>query len=102
MHTKLERLLSKSLTALEVMTYYLVVHTGPAGADVLPGGACQGCSNALHRLDLEEQAEVLKTRLAVLLILQLGRVIIAIVMIVLKGAVRDFSTTSSLRTASLA
>ena len=29
MHTKLERLLSKSLTTLEVMTYYLVVHTGP-------------------------------------------------------------------------
>ena len=27
-HTKLERLLSKSLTTLEVMTYYLVVHTG--------------------------------------------------------------------------
>ena len=30
MHTKFERLLSKSLTTLEVMTYYLVVHTGPA------------------------------------------------------------------------
>ena len=30
MHTKLESLLSKSLTTLEVMTYYLVVHTGPA------------------------------------------------------------------------
>ena len=29
MHTKLERWLSKSLTTLEVMTYYLVVHTGP-------------------------------------------------------------------------
>ena len=29
MHTKLERLLSKSLTTLEVMSYYLVVHTGP-------------------------------------------------------------------------
>ena len=29
MHAKLERLLSKSLTTLEVMTYYLVVHTGP-------------------------------------------------------------------------
>ena len=29
MHTKLERLLSKSLTTLEVMPYYLVVHTGP-------------------------------------------------------------------------
>ena len=28
MHTKFERLLSKSLTTLEVMTYYLVVHTG--------------------------------------------------------------------------
>ena len=26
---KFERLLSKSLTTLEVMTYYLVVHTGP-------------------------------------------------------------------------
>ena len=31
MHTKLERLLSKSLTTLEVMTYNLVVHTGPDG-----------------------------------------------------------------------
>ena len=29
MHTKFERLLSKSLTTLEGMTYYLVVHTGP-------------------------------------------------------------------------
>ena len=29
MHTKLERLLWKSLTTLKVMTYYLVVHTGP-------------------------------------------------------------------------
>ena len=29
MHTKLERLLSKSLTTLEVMSYYRVVHTGP-------------------------------------------------------------------------
>ena len=28
-HTKFERLLSKSLTTLEVMSYYLVVHTGP-------------------------------------------------------------------------
>ena len=29
MHMKFERLLSKSLTTLEVMTHYLVVHTGP-------------------------------------------------------------------------
>ena len=29
MDTKFERLLSKSLTTLEVVTYYLVVHTGP-------------------------------------------------------------------------
>ena len=29
MHTKFERLLSKSLTTLEVVTYYPVVHTGP-------------------------------------------------------------------------
>ena len=29
MHTKFERLLSKSLTTLEVVMYYLVVHTGP-------------------------------------------------------------------------
>ena len=29
MHTKFERLLSKPLTTLEVMSYYLVVHTGP-------------------------------------------------------------------------
>ena len=32
MHTMFERLLSKSLTTLEVMTYYLVVHTGPGQA----------------------------------------------------------------------
>ena len=32
MHTKFERLLSKSLTTLEVMSYYLVVHTGPGAA----------------------------------------------------------------------
>ena len=31
MHAKFERLLWKSLTTLEVMSYYLVVHTGPAG-----------------------------------------------------------------------
>ena len=30
-HTKFERLLSKSLTTLEVMTYNLVVHMGPGG-----------------------------------------------------------------------
>ena len=29
MRAKLERLLSKSLTTLEVMAYYFVVHTGP-------------------------------------------------------------------------
>ena len=29
MHAQFERLLSKSLTTLEVVTYYLVVHTGP-------------------------------------------------------------------------
>ena len=29
MHTKFERLLSKSLTTFEVMAYCLVVHTGP-------------------------------------------------------------------------
>ena len=29
MHAKFEHLLSKSLTTLEVMVYYLVVHTGP-------------------------------------------------------------------------
>ena len=34
MHTKFERLLSKSLTTLEVMTYYLVVHTGPGHVHV--------------------------------------------------------------------
>ena len=30
MRIKFERLLSKSLTTLEVLTYYLVVHTGHA------------------------------------------------------------------------
>ena len=29
MHTKFERFLSKSLTTLEVIAYYLVVHTAP-------------------------------------------------------------------------
>ena len=29
MHAKFERLLSKSLTTMEVMAYDLVVHTGP-------------------------------------------------------------------------
>ena len=38
MHTKFERLLSKSLTTLEVMGYYLVVHSGPdeVNSDELP------------------------------------------------------------------
>ena len=35
MHTKLGRLLSKSLTTLEVMTHYLVVHTGRGVADFM-------------------------------------------------------------------
>ena len=33
MHTKLERLLSKTLTTFEVMTHYLVVHMGPDALD---------------------------------------------------------------------
>ena len=37
MYTKLERLLSKSLKTLEVMTYYLVVHTGPEGSLLVVG-----------------------------------------------------------------
>ena len=37
MHTKFERLLSKSLTTLEVMTHYLVVHTGPGGLELSKG-----------------------------------------------------------------
>ena len=37
MHTKFERLLSKSLTTLEVMTYYLVVHTGPGQGETETG-----------------------------------------------------------------
>ena len=36
MHTKLERLLSKSLTTLEVMSYYIVVHTGPCPVTLWP------------------------------------------------------------------
>ena len=35
MHTKFERLLWKSLTTLQVMTYYLVVHTGPGNSHVV-------------------------------------------------------------------
>ena len=43
MLTKFERLLSKSPTTLEVMTYYLVVHTGPGPPDQRPiGGAHTG------------------------------------------------------------
>ena len=34
MHAKLERLLSKSLTTFEVMSYYLVVRTGPGFCSV--------------------------------------------------------------------
>ena len=34
MHAKLERLLSKSLTTLEVMAYDLVVHTGPGQVSI--------------------------------------------------------------------
>ena len=41
MHTKFERLLSKSLTTLEVVTYYLVVHTGPGLSLCLPGSPGQ-------------------------------------------------------------
>ena len=41
MHAKLERLLSKSLITLEVMAYYLVVHTGPGLA---PGTVATGVS----------------------------------------------------------
>ena len=40
MHTKFERLLWKSLTTLEVMTYYLVVHTGPRCGIGTPCAAC--------------------------------------------------------------
>ena len=52
MHTKFERLLSKSLTTLEVTTYYLVVHTGPGWAmsDVSEQswqGTAAGCGQGL-------------------------------------------------------
>ena len=40
MHTKFERLLSKSLTILEVMAYYLVVHTGLDPYCLLYNAAC--------------------------------------------------------------
>ena len=36
MHAKFERLLSKSLTTLEVMAYYLVVHAGPGFHSTFP------------------------------------------------------------------
>ena len=49
MHAKFERLLSKSLTILEVMAYYLVVHTGPGepasastAVDLCSIAACAG------------------------------------------------------------
>ena len=45
MHTKFERLLSKSLTTLEVMTYDLVMHTGP-GSD-----KCTYCHTEVHAAD---------------------------------------------------
>ena len=53
MHTKLERLLSKSLTTLEVMTYYLVVHTGPDEVESTQAwqSSCPAESSiVLHRL----------------------------------------------------
>ena len=46
MHTKFERLLSKSLTTLEVMTYYLVVHTG-LGWVLKCGALVRGIVNAV-------------------------------------------------------
>ena len=48
MHTKLERLLSKSLTTLEVVVHYLVVHTGPGGGDTEWQGGSAGSAAHCH------------------------------------------------------
>ena len=48
MHTKFERLLSKSLTTLELMTYYLVVHTGPEERQLIDrSDRCRGSIDAM-------------------------------------------------------
>ena len=47
MHTKFERFLSKSLTTLKVVTYYLVVHTGPGLQEVKVGGLETATSKGL-------------------------------------------------------
>ena len=56
MHTKFERLLSKSLTTLEVMAYYLVVHTGPGVVYLVNVLALCQC---ISRTDLFRQLHVL-------------------------------------------
>ena len=61
MHTKFERLLSKSLTTLEVMSYYLVVHTGPGHTNKIPRDGNQVnkgcCSPRMWKKKKEEEEE---------------------------------------------
>ena len=60
MHTKLERLLWKSLTTLEVMAYYLVVHTGPGVQPDVDWGVVQrACPGVQPDVDVgvEQRAE---------------------------------------------
>ena len=47
MHVKFERLLSKSLTTLEVMAYYLVVLTGPAPVTARVWRACRAMNGVV-------------------------------------------------------
>ena len=53
MHAKLEHLLSKSLTTWEVMTYYLVVHTGPGPGRGVKGWGVSGKRGVGVRTGLE-------------------------------------------------
>ena len=48
---KLERLLSKSLTTLEVMTDYLVVHTGPGLAEDRQEPGCGSAGESADNTD---------------------------------------------------
>ena len=57
MHTKFERLLSKSLTTLEVMAYYLVVHTGPEVVTGCRLGHREACRNDTERKRMSDTCD---------------------------------------------
>ena len=62
MHTKFERLLSKSLTTLEVMTYCLVVHTGPGQQVNIIAGLHASCSLGPNKCNWPIQICLKQTR----------------------------------------